>query len=324
MYKVSSAQKQYNTYTLSDDSTGSQIEVVPERGGIVTSWRINGQEVFYLDAERFTHPDLSVRGGNPILFPLCGNLPNDTYNVDGTDYKIKQHGFARELPWTATAQSESGGASVTVELSSNAETKLVYPFDFHLAFTYVLRGNTLEVRQEYKNLSSTPMPFSSGFHPYFLCGDKSTIAVDIPSGSYQDNRTKENFAFDGKFDFEQDEIDSVFGKLSSRSTSVTDNDRKLKIAIDYDDFCTYLVFWTVKGKDFYCLEPWSATRNSLNTKEYLTVLEPNASCTAVMQITANFYATVQCNNAVSVRVTTQTNAAINLIFNLHSTCFHCI
>ncbi len=289
MYKVSSAQKQYNTYTLSDDSTGSQIEVVPERGGIVTSWRINGQEVFYLDAERFTHPDLSVRGGNPILFPLCGNLPNDTYNVDGTDYKIKQHGFARELPWTATAQSESGGASVTVELSSNAETKLVYPFDFHLAFTYVLRGNTLEVRQEYKNLSSTPMPFSSGFHPYFLCGDKSTIAVDIPSGSYQDNRTKENFAFDGKFDFEQDEIDSVFGKLSSRSTSVTDNDRKLKIAIDYDDFCTYLVFWTVKGKDFYCLEPWSATRNSLNTKEYLTVLEPNASCTAVMQITANFF-----------------------------------
>jgi hypothetical protein len=34
MYKVSSEQKQYNTYTLSDDSSGSQIEVVPERGGI--------------------------------------------------------------------------------------------------------------------------------------------------------------------------------------------------------------------------------------------------------------------------------------------------
>ena len=289
MYKVSSAQKQYNTYTLSDESTGSQIEVVPERGGIVTSWRINGQEVFYLDAERFTHPDLSVRGGNPILFPLCGNLPNDTYNVDGTDYKIKQHGFARELPWTATAQSANDGASVTVELSSNEQTKLVYPFDFHLAFTYTLRGNTLEIRQEYKNLSSTPMPFSSGFHPYFLCGDKSKIEVDIPSVGYQDNRTKEDFVFDGKFNFEQDEIDSVFGKLSSRSTSVIDNDRKLKIAIDYDDFYTYLVFWTVKGKDFYCLEPWSATRNSLNTKEYLTVLEPNASCSAVMQITANFF-----------------------------------
>jgi galactose mutarotase-like enzyme len=289
MYTVSSEQKQYNTYTLSDDSTGSQIEVVPERGGIVTSWKINGQEVFYLDIERFTHPDLSVRGGNPILFPLCGNLPDNTYNVDGKDYQIKQHGFARELPWTATAQNNDGAASVTVELVSNAETKAVYPFDFHLAFTYSLQGNTLEIRQEYKNLSVTPMPFSSGFHPYFLCGDKNQIVANIPSSSYQDNRTKENFTFDGKFDFDQDEIDAVFGKLSDRSTSIIDNSRNLKIAIDYDDFYTYLVFWTVKGKDFYCLEPWSATRNSLNTKEFLTVLAPNSSCTAVVNISADFF-----------------------------------
>ncbi len=289
MYKVSSQQNQYHTYTLSDDSTNAQIEVVPERGGIVTSWRINGQEVFYLDTERFTHPDLSVRGGNPILFPLCGNLPNDTYSVDGREYKIKQHGFARELPWTATAQSNDGKAGLTVELSSNEQTKVSYPFDFHLAFTYELRGNTLEIRQEYKNLSSTPMPFSSGFHPYFLCGDKNQIEVGIPATSYEDNRTKQNFTFDGKFDFDQDEIDSVFGKLASRSTSVIDGDRKLKIEIEYDDFYTYLVFWTVKGKDFYCLEPWSATRNSLNTKEHLTVLAPNSSCTSVVKITANFF-----------------------------------
>jgi galactose mutarotase-like enzyme len=116
------------------------------------------------------------------------------------------------------------------------------------------------------------------------------MELDIPSASYQDNRTKENIAFDGKFDFDQDEIDAVFGSnLSRRSTSVTDTDRQLKISIDYDNFYTYLVFWTVKGKDFYCLEPWSATRNALNSKEYLTVLEPNSSCTSVVSITANFF-----------------------------------
>jgi len=287
MYKVSSEQKQYHTYTLSDESTASQIEVVPERGGIITSWKIQGQEIFYLDTERFTHPDLSVRGGNPILFPLCGNLPDNTYKVDGKDYQIKQHGFARELPWTATTQSTDDGASLTVELSSNDDTKAVYPFDFHVAFTYVLKGNTLEIRQEYKNLSSTPMPFSSGFHPYFLSPDKNQIEVDIPSVSYEDNRTKANIDFEGKFDFEQDEIDAVFGNLSSRSTSVIDHSRNLKIDISYDDFYTYLVFWTVKGKDFYCLEPWSAARNSLNTKKALTVLAPDAVQNTVVRITAN-------------------------------------
>lgn len=289
MYTVSSEQKQYQTYVLCDDAAKSQIEVVPERGGIVTSWRINGQEVFYLDTERFTHPDLSVRGGNPILFPLCGNLPNETYTVEGQEYKIKQHGFARELPWTVTAQSNDGKASLTIALSSNEQTKLVYPFDFHLAFTYELQGNTLTIQQEYQNLSAVAMPFSSGFHPYFLCGDKNLLEVEIPSTRYEDNRTKENFDFGGKFNFDQDEIDSVFGNLSSRSTSVIDRDRKLKIAINYDDFYTYLVFWTVKGKDFYCLEPWSATRNSLNTKEYLTVLAPNTSHSAKVSITADFF-----------------------------------
>ncbi len=289
MYSVSIEQKQYQTYILADRTAKSEIEVVPERGGIVTHWRIDGQEVFYLDTDRFTDPNLSVRGGNPILFPLCGNLPDNTYTVDGKTYTIKQHGFARELPWTVSTQNTEGKASLTVILASNAETKAVYPFDFEIAFTYELQGNKLVTRQEYKNLSSTPMPFSAGFHPYFLCGDKDSIEVEIPSKQYQDNQTKETHAFDGKFDFNKDEIDSVFGNLTSKSTSVTDNSRKLKLTIDYDDFSTYLVFWTVKGKDFYCLEPWSATRNAFNTGDNLTILPPGGTCTASIGFTANFF-----------------------------------
>ena len=193
-----------------------QVEIVPERGGIVTVWRIQGQEVFYLDTERFTHPELSVRGGNPILFPLCGNLPDNTYSVDGQVYTIKQYGFARELPWTVGAQNTTDKASLTLVLSSNDQTKAVYPFDFEISFTYQLKGNTLEIKQEYKNLSATPMPFSAGFHPYFLCGDKSKLEVEIPSKEYQDNQTKKIESFDGKFDFEKPEIDFAFGSLSSR------------------------------------------------------------------------------------------------------------
>jgi len=57
-------QRQYQTYILGDRN--SKIEIVPERGGIVTSWVVADQEIFYMDTERFTHPELSVRGGIPI------------------------------------------------------------------------------------------------------------------------------------------------------------------------------------------------------------------------------------------------------------------
>ncbi|MEH2329602.1 aldose epimerase family protein [Nostoc sp.] len=289
MFSIAVQQQQYKTYILSDEAVGSQLEVVPERGGIITRWRIQGQEIFYLDTERFTHPELSVRGGNPILFPICGNLPDNTYIYNGQKYTLKQHGFARELPWSATEQKTKDQASLTVVLNSNEQTKAVYPFDFQLAFTYELQGNTLEVRQQYKNLSSTPMPFSAGFHPYFLCGDKTQLELEIPSKQYQDNQTKEIHSFDGNFDFSRDEIDFAFGQLTSQSATAIDRSRKFKLTLDYDDFSTYLVFWTVKGKEFYCLEPWSATRNSLNTGDNLTVLAPGASHTASVRLTANFF-----------------------------------
>jgi len=67
--------------------------VVPERDGIITSWRIQSQEL-YLDAEGFANPDLTVVEFH--LFPICGNLSDNTYTYDGQQYTLKQHGFARD------------------------------------------------------------------------------------------------------------------------------------------------------------------------------------------------------------------------------------
>lgn len=290
MFTIAAEQQQYKTYILSDESAGSQIEVVPERGGIITRWRIQGQEIFYLDTERFTHPDLSVRGGNPILFPICGNLPDNTYTHNGQQYTLKQHGFARDLPWEVTEQQTQGQASLTLVLSSNEQTKAVYPFDFQVIFTYELQGNTLVIRQQYKNLSSTSLPFSAGFHPYFLVGgDKTQLEFQIPSRQYQDQITKQIHSFEGNFDFNLDEIDVAFGNLTDKSATVINHNRKLELTLDYDKVYSYLVFWTIKGKDFYCLEPWTAARNAMNTGENLTVLEPGEELLTSFQLTATFF-----------------------------------
>ncbi|MFN6483643.1 MULTISPECIES: aldose epimerase [unclassified Nostoc] len=289
MFTIGLQQQQYKTYILSDENAGSQLEVVPERGGIITRWRIQGQEIFYLDTERFANPDLTVRGGNPILFPICGNIPDNTYTHNGQQYTLKQHGFARDLPWEVTDQVTEDKASVTLVLNSSEKTRAVYPFDFQVLFTYELQGNTLEIRQQYKNLSSTSLPFSTGFHPYFLTNDKAALKFEIPSQQYQDQISKEIHPFNGNFDFNRDEIDVAFKQLTSQSAAVIDNSRKLKLTLDYGNKYPILVFWTLKGKDFYCLEPWSAPRNSLNTGENLTVLEPGSSYTASVRLTANFF-----------------------------------
>ena len=285
MVSISIAEKQYTTYTITDETSNSQIEVVPERGGIITRWRVQGEEILYLDEERFANPELSIRGGIPILFPICGNLPDNTYTYKGKQYTLKQHGFARDLPWGV----DSSGEEFVIKLNSADQTRLVYPFDFQLVFTYKIQGNLLEIHQEYTNLSPEPMPFSAGFHPYFAIANKNQLELDIPAQAYQNQITKEIHTFNGTFDFGVDEIDVAFKEITSQSAAVTDRDRQLKLTLDSDHIFSTLVFWTVKGKDYYCLEPWTAPRNAINTGEKLTILESETTCSTNIRLTANFF-----------------------------------
>ncbi|MEA5464459.1 aldose epimerase family protein [Leptothoe sp. PORK10 BA2] len=283
MSTITTENQQYLTYILTDGD--SQVAVVPERGGIITSWQVNGSEVLYMDVERFKDPSLSVRGGIPLLFPICGNLVDDVYTLRGETYSLQQHGFARTMPWTVTQQSTEDGASLTITLKSNDDTRAVYPFDFQLDYIYTLKGNTLEQRFRHTNLSEQPMPFSTGTHPYFAVVDKTKLSFDLPSSEYKIKGAPEVFAFNGQFNFDQEEIDFAFINLTGQIATVKDCDRTLTIA--YDEHYPTLVFWTVKGKDFYCLEPWSGPRNAMNTGNALITVAPQDTAETVISMTVS-------------------------------------
>jgi galactose mutarotase-like enzyme len=277
MFDIVSQEEEYLTYTLSDTDSQSSLKVVPSRGGIITQWQIQGEDIFYLDRERFRDPTLSIRGGIPILFPICGNLPDDSYSYNLQTYQLKQHGFARDLPWEIIDRSTDNSASITLSLQSNAETITVYPFAFNLEFTYILAGNTLTIQQKYINNSTAKMPFSTGLHPYFAVRDKSKLEFEIPAFSYQNQITKEIKSFTGIFDFNETEIDVAFRNPTGTKCAVVDRSAKRKISLSYADAYSTIVFWTIAGKDYVCLEPWTAPRNAINTGKNLLYIEPNSS-----------------------------------------------
>ena len=287
MATITLEQNQYPTYRLEDPRDQAVAWVVPDRGGIVTHWQVGGQEMFYLDEERFKDPNLSVRGGIPLLFPICGNLVNDTYHQLGQAYALPQHGFARSLPWAVTQQSTAAGASLTVTLTSSDHTRPVYPFEFTLDYTYTLRGRCLELRQRHHNHSATPMPFSTGIHPYFAVADKALLSLDLPASQYQMKGEPRVHDFGGQFDFDQEEIDFAFINLTGRSATVCDRGRQTRLTLGFDDHYSTLVFWAVKGKDFYCLEPWTGPRNALNTGNHLLTIPPGEALETVITMTVD-------------------------------------
>jgi galactose mutarotase-like enzyme len=140
-----------------------------------------------------------------------------------------------------------------------------------------LQDNALVTRQTITNRSNEPMPFALGFHPYFAVSDKTQLEFDIPSHEFLDQRAGTTHSFTGDFDLERDELDLIFKELTTHSASVIDLHQGTKLILEFSDTFSNLVFWTVKGKDFYCLEPWTAGRNALNTGDRLIYLDIDAS-----------------------------------------------
>ena len=132
------------------------------------------------------------------------------------------------------------------------------------------------------------MPFSTGLHPYFIALAKDRLTFEIPADSYQEKQTGEIHPFAGKFDFSQAEIDAAFTNVKANVATVNDAGQQLTLTMTSSPNYRTVVFWTVAGKDFYCLEPWTAPRNSLNTGIDLLHVAPGQTLSSNVTFSAKF------------------------------------
>lgn len=102
----------------------------------------------------------------PILFPIVGAIKNDTCRIDGKEYHMTQHGFARHNEFEIKNQSQT---EVTFTLVSNDEIIKQYPYLFELNVTYKLVENTLTCSINVKNKDHQTINFQVGGHPAFAC-----------------------------------------------------------------------------------------------------------------------------------------------------------
>ena len=154
---------------------------------------------------------------------MAGRLPDGRYRVDGQTYEIKQHGFARDLPWTVVDESSGDEASVTVGLEASDATRAVYPFDFALRFTYRLRGGMLSVEQTFENRGRAPMPIQPGLHPYFFVPDasKADARVETDATRAYDNRTGREVAVPRPIPLAGREVDLFLLDHGPRETTLS-------------------------------------------------------------------------------------------------------
>lgn len=259
-------------YTLADTHTDTCVVIAPARGALVTSWKVAGRELLYMDDSTLHDTTKNVRGGIPVLFPSPGKLLSDSFAYNGrVGTGLTQHGFARLMPWQVR---ESSGEALRLGLTSDATTLSRFPWRFRAQLDFAVRERSLQLTFSVENTDSEPMPFALGYHPYFHVHerDKAQVRIDSQASQAFDNVRKQIVAFEG-FDLTQPELDLHLLDHDSQQCVLTWPDGSaLHIKAD-PEFVVWVV-WTLAGRDFVCLEPWSARGNALNSGHNLLTVEP--------------------------------------------------
>jgi galactose mutarotase-like enzyme len=265
-YEVIPTDDPVENHLLVDHETKASVALAPTRGGMVTRFRVGETNVLYLDADTLHDPHKPVRGGIPVLFPFAGRLREDSFtDQGGKRYVMRQHGFARNLPWTIVDQSTTGAARMMLELVSTPMTHGQFPYDFRVCFTYALADGRLTISQRYINTGDREMPIAPGLHPYFQVADghKADARVVTDATEALDNRSGKPTTLRGPIDLTAEEVDLQLLDHWPRTVRlVRPGDRDLDVALGVPD--RVLVVWTQRGRDFVCVEPWTAPTNALN------------------------------------------------------------
>lgn len=209
-------------------------------------------------------------GRAPLLFPVVGRPAGEAIRVDGREYPMKQHGFARRMAFTVTEQAPD---RATFVLTDTPETRECYPFAFRLEVTFSIAGATLSVDVSVVNPGDAPLPASFGFHPAFAWplpggGAKEvhrvTFAADEPEairridGDGQIAPAACASPLDGRMLHLRDDLFAhdalIWDRLHSDHVTYGDATGP-RVRVAFPD-TPMLGIWSKPGARFVCIEPW--------------------------------------------------------------------
>jgi Galactose mutarotase and related enzymes len=244
---------------------GKVFGIVDTVGGELISYKNNDREYIWSGmAEYWT-------GHAPVLFPIVGALKDNKIAIDGGDYSMNKHGFARKSEFALTKLTDN---KAVFELTYNEETLKQYPYKFKLVITHEIDDKGFSTEYKVQNLDSKPIMFAIGGHTGFAVDsiEDYKLVFDQTENcklyyTDKDSIISDNFvhakSLDNTNEFElyyaDYDIDVIIAKdLKSRKVKLVHKTNGRGVEFDYSGF-DVLGIWTPPGKKapFICLEPWN-------------------------------------------------------------------
>ena len=256
-------------------SNGKLTIQVSEHGAELSSLKANDKEYLWQADPAFW------KRHSPVLFPIVGGVWENVYRVDGKEYPLGQHGFARDMDFTLVAESDD---KVLYELNYTEETLAKYPYKFKLCIGYALEGDKVRVIWKVVNMDEKEICFQIGAHPalYFPNYEEKTsgrgyFGFDNPHLSYI--RLKEKGCADPEvayhvpvneegllpLDTHTFDIDTfIIEDDQVKEVTLYDLQKKPVLALQFTAPVVGLWSPPKKNAPFVCIEPWYGRCDRVN------------------------------------------------------------
>ena len=249
-------------------------------GAELTSIQYEGKEMLFQGAQVLDkNGNVFWKRQAPILFPIVGQIKNSTTQIEGKNYEMSQHGFARDMDFEEISKTENEHHYV---LKYNQETLKKYPYKFELHVIYEVNENTLTVTYQVKNIDNKTIYFGLGGHPAFNCdysNDEYEIIFPEKEEKIEflklkdgliDTEKAENILKDNKICLKEDTFDNdavIMKNIKSNKVVLQNHKINQKILeFDFSGF-PYLALWSKKGAPFVCIEPWQNTADRIDSTQ---------------------------------------------------------
>ncbi len=274
------------------------------QGAELTSIKFNGEEKLFQGSKVLDENGKEYWGRQaPILFPIVGQIKDGKTIIDGKEFYMGQHGFARDMDFEEVEKTEKIHKYV---LKYNEKTLEKYPYKFELEVCYEIENeNILEVKYKVRNLDNKQIEFGLGAHPAFICNYSSgnyKIEFEKNEDGVKFSKLNDGLISKEKADnliergnviklnkdiFDNDAL--ILSNIKSNKLSLMSNDDKKILEFDFTGF-PYLGIWSKKGAPFVCIEPWFNTADKEDSngifkdKEDIIKLEPNEEFNSCFKI----------------------------------------
>lgn len=247
---------------------GSEL-LINEHGAEMKSFKVDGTEYLWTG-----DPDVWASSA-PICFPMTGGLKYDKYTLDGVEYTLPKHGFAKNMDFEVESQTENTAVFL---LKADDDTRKVFPYEFELRIKYVLTDKKVTATYLVTNLTDKKMWFSIGSHDGFACPE----GIEDYDVIFSQNETLKSYTLFGNLlgndsvdiiensdtlplDYNYFAIDAlVFKNVASRTCRLVNRKTGRGVQLDYAK-APYLVLWTKPQAKYLCIEPWFGLADNINS-----------------------------------------------------------